>query len=312
MNLKLKYFLVVPVILFSLTTAFVIYTKSSQPQTDSGSTQLASSEQESLAKGEIKKSKFSFEIIASPSPLPSDTFTSPSPLPSLQPSLRPSLLPSIVPSPSLQASLIPSPSLSPSPSLAPSPSPSLSPSPTPSPSPSPSVLNVPVQDIPSVPDDQVPDFAYFLTFNEGSFGLSFKYHPEWVISSNNSADKLHFVNPAKISLLQSKIIYAFEDPDYQLGKYEVMQVNIFSPNGKSLVDWLLDVNPNAKENPDKLVYQKINGRQFLRLKDKENQVYYLGPGGKIYSFWFKCADWGGCSSAENKETWFRKILQTVN
>jgi len=289
MEFSFKYFLIIPVALFSLTTAFIIYTKTSEKKVadTADQTQDAFLKTGSIKDEEVKKSKFSFEVVKSPSPLPSAIFSSPSPSLTSLPST-------------------PSPSLAPSPSVVPSPLPS----PSPSPSPLPSALVIPVEEIGAVPDDQFPDLPYYSTFSEGGFAISFKYHPEWVASSNNSLDKLHFLNTSKTALLQGKIFYAFEDPDYQLGKYEIMQVNMFNPDGRSLLDWLLAVNTNASSNPAKLVYQKINGKQFLRVKDKENQVYYLGPGGKIYSFWFKCADWENCSSSN--EALFRKILETVN
>jgi len=95
-----------------------------------------------------------------------------------------------------------------------------------------------------------------------------------------------------------------------LGKYEIFQANVFNSEGKDLVDWLLYTDSNAANNQSKLVYQQINGRKFLRVKDKENQVYYAGNG-KIYSFWFNCADYSGCATVDNEKL-FRKILQTVN
>jgi hypothetical protein len=257
-----------------------------------------------------KKSKFSFETIskAEPSKEP-EAFLDPSPEVSLFPS--PSLASS--PSPSQSPVLSPFPSPSSSPVISPSPSPP-APSLEPSPSPSykPSMDDIPVEVIAPIPDGQIPDFAYFYEFNEPDFGISFKYHPTWVIENNSDVNKLHFVDKNKVSLLKSRIVFAFEDPDYQLGKFEMMQVNVFNSQGNDLLEWLFEVNSQAESNFNKLVFYQINGRQFLRLKNMENQVYYSGPADKIYSFWMHCADFDpGCPGSANEKL-FKKILETVN
>ncbi|MFC1711387.1 hypothetical protein ACFLZ1_02245 [Patescibacteria group bacterium] len=305
-KIEKKYLNILAIVFASFISAFLIQKLFFKPKVGENGSITANDSQANLNNLE-SESKFSFEVLSSSTPEPTID-GSPQPLASVEESFKPS--PSVAASPPPSPLSSPPPSPSPSPAASPPSSPQASPPASPSPSP-PAQLTIPTEVIPHIPDSEIEDYAYFLTFIDPAFSLSFKYHMSWVIDPNSNVNKLHFVDKNKVSLTKSRIVYDFEDRDYQLGRFETMQVNIFNSQGKNLVEWLLYVNSNAANNQDKLVYQQINNKKFLRVKDKENQVYFQGPADKIYSFWFYCADYSGCDIAYNEKL-FRKILETVN